>query len=94
MKAEILKANESKKEYENYYNNLRAEIIRLKKEKESMADSYARKSNAELEQLKFKISQMQMMENKENFQSFRNEFQDLRNQYQDDNLQQSGKNPL
>jgi len=95
LKRELEKSNEIKEQYRVYYDKLKNEILRLKKENETIRESAQKQNNAEIEQLKIKLSTLTMMENKENLQSFKNEFHDFRSHLQGDHaLQTSAKNPL
>ena len=96
LRNEVDNANKIKEQYIAYYDKLKQEIIRLQKENKTIREDAARQSSAEIEQLKLRLSTMALMENKENFQSFKNEFQDFRNtQYgETESLKSSAKNPL
>jgi len=96
LRNEVNNANQIKEQYISYYDKLKQEIIRLQKENKTIREEAQRSSSAEIEQLKLRLSTMALMENKENFQSFKNEFQDFRNtQFNESGgPQSSAKNPF
>ncbi len=94
MKREIEKKNDINEQYRSYYDKLKHEILRLKKENEMIRENAQKQSNAEIEQLKIKLNTLTLLENKENFQSFKNEFQDFKSQMHPEVAQSSTKNPL
>ena len=96
LRNEVDNANKIKEQYIAYYDKLKQEILRLQKENRTIKEEAQRQNSAEIEQLKFKLSTMALMDNKENFASLKNEFQDLRNTQfsESEGLKSSGKNPL
>jgi len=96
LRNEVDNANKIKEQYIAYYDKLKQEILRLQKENRTIKEEAQRQNSAEIEQLKFKLSTMALMDNKENFASLKNEFQDLRNTQfsESEGLKSSGKNPF
>ena len=60
------------------HDELRLEIIRMKKNNEAVREDLQKQYQTEIEHLKIKLNSITMMEDKENIASLRNDLQELK----------------